>query len=50
VPPAPAERGFLGRLGMTARFELSTLPFLVGLKKPAAGFRNLDRGTQEISA
>jgi len=50
VPPAPAERGFLGRLGVTARFELSTLPFLVGIKKPAAGFRNLDRGGEEISA
>ena len=27
------------------QFELSTLPFLLGIKKPAAGFRNLDRSS-----
>jgi hypothetical protein len=30
-------------MGRTAAFELSTLPFLLGIKKPAEGFRNLDR-------
>jgi hypothetical protein len=29
---------------------LSTLPFLLGMKKPAEGFRNLGRGTEEIPA
>jgi hypothetical protein len=42
APPAPPQRGFFGRMGKTAAFELSTLPFLLGIKKPAAGFRNLD--------
>jgi hypothetical protein len=32
------------------KFELSTLPFLLGIKKPAEGYRNLGRGTEEISA
>jgi hypothetical protein len=50
VPPAPPKRGRVGRFGATTKFELSTLPFLLGLKKPAEGFRNLDRGTEEISA
>jgi Protein of unknown function (DUF2652) len=50
VPPAPPARGFLGRLGATTKFELTALPFLLGIKKPAEGFRNLDRGTEEISA
>jgi hypothetical protein len=43
APPAPPQRGFFGRMGRTAAFELSTLPFLLGIKKPAEGFRNLDR-------
>jgi Protein of unknown function (DUF2652) len=43
APPAPPQRGFFGRLGKTAAFELSTLPFLLGIKKPAEGFRNLGR-------
>jgi hypothetical protein len=50
APPAPPARGFLGRLGRTAKFELSTWPFLLGIKKPAEGFRNLGRGTEEIPA
>jgi hypothetical protein len=50
VPSAPPDRSFFGRLGKTAKFELSTLPFLLGIKKPAEGFRNLGRGTEEISA
>lgn len=50
APPAPPQRGFFGRLGKTAKFELSTVPFLLGLKKPAEGFRNLGRGAEEIPA
>ncbi len=50
VAPALPKRGFFGRFGATAKFELSTLPFLLGIKKPAAGYRNLDRGTEEIPA
>jgi hypothetical protein len=50
APPAASDRGFLGRLGMTALFELSSLPFLLGIKKPADGFRNLGRGTDELLA
>lgn len=46
----PPKRGFLGRLGPTARLELNALPFLLGIKKPATGFRNLDRGTEDIPA
>ncbi len=48
VPPAPPDRGFFGRLGMTAKFEFSTLPFLLGVKEPAQGFRNLGRGSDEV--
>jgi hypothetical protein len=47
APPAP-ERSFLRRFGKTAKFELTTLPFLLGIKKPAEGFRNLGRGTEDI--
>jgi hypothetical protein len=47
VPPAPPKRGFFGRLGMTAKFELSTLPFLLRIKNPAEGFRNLGRDTAD---
>lgn len=48
--PVPPRRGFLGRFGATAKFELSSVPFLVGIKKPAAGFRNLDRGAEDVPA
>ncbi|MCV7412670.1 hypothetical protein AWC05_18785 [Mycobacterium florentinum] len=50
APPAPQQRGFFGRLGMTAMFELNSVPFLLGIKKPAEGFRNLGRGAEEIPA
>ena len=50
VSPTGPQRGFFGRFGATAKFELSALPFLLGIKKPAAGFRNLDRGTEDIPA
>src|ERR1700758_2198922 len=48
--PAVPERSFLGRFGANWKFELSAVPFLLGIKKPAEGFRHLDRGTEEISA
>ena len=50
VPSAPPGRSLFGRFGASAKFELSTLPFLLGIRKPAAGFRNLDRGTEDIPA
>jgi len=37
------QRGFSGRLGAKLKFELNSLPFVLGVKKPAAGFRNLGR-------
>ncbi|OBF12235.1 hypothetical protein A5730_05025 [Mycobacterium sp. ACS4054] len=42
--------GFLRRLGSTIKLELSSLPFVLGFKEPAAGFRNLGRGAEEIPA
>jgi len=49
APPALPKRGFFGRLGPSAKFELSSLPFLLGIKKPAVDFRNLGRGTRDIA-
>jgi hypothetical protein len=48
--PVVPERGFFGRFGANTKFELSSLPFLLGIKKPADGFRGLDRGVEEMSA
>jgi hypothetical protein len=50
VPSVPPGRSFFGRVGKTARFEFSTLPFLLRIKKPAEGFRNLDRGAEDVPA
>jgi hypothetical protein len=50
APPVVPEPGFLGRLGATAKFGLGSLPFTLGFKKPAEGFRHLDRGVEEMSA
>jgi hypothetical protein len=50
VPVAAPERSFLRRLGATMKFEFDTLPFSLGMKEPAEGFRNLGRGGEEISA
>ncbi|CQD16701.1 hypothetical protein BN1232_03620 [Mycobacterium lentiflavum] len=49
VPPLLAKRSLSGRLGAKAKFELNSLPFILGFEKPAEGFRNLGRGTEEIS-
>jgi hypothetical protein len=46
----PPKRSFLGRLGPTAKLEVSSLPFRLGIKKPAEGFRNLDRGAEDVPA
>lgn len=50
VPPLLAKRSLSGRLGAKAKFELNSLPFILGFKKPAEGFRNLGRGTEEVPA
>ncbi|OBF72772.1 hypothetical protein A5750_01670 [Mycobacterium sp. 852002-51613_SCH5001154] len=47
--PAP-DSSFLRRLGATAKLELNSLPFVLGFKRPAEGFRNLGRGAEEIPA
>jgi hypothetical protein len=43
IPPPPT-RSFFGRLWAKLAFELSALPYLLGVKKACAGFRNLGRG------
>jgi hypothetical protein len=48
VPPTVAQRNFSGRLGAKMKFELNSLPFIMGFKSPAEGFRNLGRGTDEL--
>lgn len=50
VPVASQRRSFIRRLGATTRFEIDTLPFTLGVKEPAQGFRNLGRGAEEVSA
>ncbi len=41
------ERSSLGRLWLRVKLESSSLPFYLGFKKPAKGFRNLGRGTED---
>jgi len=41
--PAVPERSSSGKLGAKLRFELGSLPWALGFKKPAAGFRSLGR-------
>ena len=50
VPPPVPERSLFGKLGTTARFEWKMVPFKLRMKEPAQGFRNLNRGSEEISA
>ncbi|OBG78824.1 hypothetical protein A9X03_05060 [Mycobacterium sp. E1715] len=50
VSLAQPESGFFRRFGATMKLELSSLPFVLGLKEPAEGFRNLGRGAEEIPA
>ena len=44
--PAMPQRSTAGRLGVKLKVEFSSLPFMLGFKKPAADFRNLGRGTE----
>ncbi len=46
IPVVP-QRNFFGRASAKLKFEMSTLPFLLGAKGACAGFRNLGRGTDE---
>jgi Protein of unknown function (DUF2652) len=50
VRPAVPERGFSARLGKKVKFELDSVPFLLGIKRPAKGFRGLGRAAREIPA
>ena len=50
VSVAPSEYSFFRRLGATVKLELSSIPFVLGFKEPAEGFRNLGRGAEEIPA
>jgi Protein of unknown function (DUF2652) len=49
VRPVVPERSFSGRLGKKVKFEWDSVPFLLGIKKPARGFRSLGRAAQTIS-
>jgi hypothetical protein len=48
VPPTVPARSTSGRLGAKLKLELSTLPFVLGIKEACAGFRNLGRGATEV--
>lgn len=51
VAPIVLERSSSRRLRAKLKLELNTLPFVLGFKKPAAGFRGLGRGpTEELPA
>ncbi|WP_102417753.1 DUF2652 domain-containing protein [Mycobacterium sp. 4858] len=50
VSLAPVQSNFFRRFGATMKLELSSLPFVLGFKEPAEGFRNLGRGAEEIPA
>jgi Protein of unknown function (DUF2652) len=47
VAPTVPERSSSGRLGAKLKLELSTLPFVLGIKEACAGFRHLSRGTNQ---
>jgi hypothetical protein len=49
IPPTVQEHSTSARLAAKLKLELSALPFILGIKKPAAGFRNLGRGTTEMT-
>lgn len=44
APVAVPDRGFGGRVWVKLKLESGSLPFLLGLRRPAEGFRNLGRG------
>jgi hypothetical protein len=45
-PDQPPRRSLLRRLAATARLEAGSLPYRLGGREPARGFRNLGRGGQ----
>ncbi|MDC8981865.1 DUF2652 domain-containing protein [Mycobacterium marinum] len=47
VRPVVPERGFVSRFSEMFKFELKSLPFILGAKQACSGFRNLDRGRVE---
>jgi hypothetical protein len=47
LPPLPPRRTLFARLSTRLNVERKSLPFVIGVKKPAEGFRNLGRGTPE---
>ncbi|WP_204808096.1 DUF2652 domain-containing protein [Mycobacterium riyadhense] len=47
VSEAEPALGALGRLAAKLNLEMKSLPFVLGFKKPAAGFRNLGRAPRE---
>jgi Protein of unknown function (DUF2652) len=47
APVVVPERSLSGRLWVKLKLESSSLPFLLGIKKPAEGFRNLGRGAED---
>jgi len=47
VAPTVQERSSSGRLGAKLKLEMSTLPFVLGIKEACAGFRHLGRGTNQ---
>jgi hypothetical protein len=49
IPPTVQEHSTSARLAAKLKLELSALPFILCIKKPAAGFRNLGRGTTEMT-
>ncbi|MCV7078709.1 MULTISPECIES: DUF2652 domain-containing protein [Mycobacterium] len=46
VPEVP-ERSPVGRFSAKMKFEMQSLPFILGVKQACAGFRNLGRGNRE---
>ena len=47
VAPTVSDRSSSGRLGAKLKLELSTLPFILGIKEACVGFRNLGRGANQ---
>jgi hypothetical protein len=47
APVAVPDRSFSGRVWVKLKLESGSLPFLLGFKKPAEGFRNLGRGVED---
>jgi hypothetical protein len=48
VAPTVSEPGSSGRLAAKLKIEMSSLPYVLGIKKACAGFRHLGRATNEV--